>query len=196
MSVSRRELLLSVLALLPGRRGWSQQQPLPGQGAEGSLRDPASAGPSLAPVTARDNDEGVKAIEHRLRCTCGCNLDIYTCRTTDFTCGTSPRLHREVLALQDEGKNADEIIDAFVAKYGEQILMAPKPVGFNIAGYVVPGVALLLGGATLTLLLRRRMRVARVASDAAPGIAPGDGPSAPAEELARLDRELAELEHE
>jgi cytochrome c-type biogenesis protein CcmH len=196
MSLSRRHLVLSIAALVAARRGSSQQEPLPGQGAEGSLRDPASAGPSLAPITARDNDEGVKAIEHRLRCTCGCNLDVYTCRTTDFTCGTSPRLHREVLALQDEGKNADEIIDAFVAKYGEQVLMAPKPVGFNIAGYVVPGVALLLGGATLTFLLRRRMRVARLPGGSASDITSADGPSAPADELARLDRELAELEHE
>jgi cytochrome c-type biogenesis protein CcmH len=196
MSLSRRKLVLSIAALVAARRGWSQQEPLPGQGAEGSLRDPASAGPSVAPITARDNDEGVKAIEHRLRCTCGCNLDVYTCRTTDFTCGTSPRLHREVLALQDEGKNADEIIDAFVAKYGEQVLMAPKPVGFNIAGYVVPGVALLLGGATLTFLLRRRMGVARMPGGPASDSTPADEPAAPADELARLDRELAELEHE
>ena len=196
MTVSRRTLVLSAVALFLGRRGRAQQEPLAGGGSEGSLRDPASAGPSLAPVTARDNDETVKAIEHRLRCTCGCNLDVYTCRTTDFTCGTSPRMHREVLALQDEGKGPEEVVDAFVAKYGEQVLMAPKPVGFNIAGYVVPGVVLLLGGATLTFLLRRRMRRAPAVTSPAPGAEALVDPAGRPEELARLNRELSELERE
>ena len=101
----------------------------------GTRRRPAAPGAGDAP----DNDPFVTAVEHRLQCTCGCTLDVYTCRTTDFTCTYSPALHKEVLALQDQGKTADEIVAAFVAKYGEKVLMAPKPEGFNLAGYVVPG---------------------------------------------------------
>jgi cytochrome c-type biogenesis protein CcmH len=103
-------------------------------------------------------------------------------------------MHREVLALQDQGKNADQIVAAFVAQYGEQVLMAPKPEGFNLAGYLVPGTLLLMGGALLTVLLRRRMRVTAAEQVTAPqeGTIPGATP----EELARLNRELADLERE
>jgi cytochrome c-type biogenesis protein CcmH len=194
-AVSRRSFLASLSLGLgglaaPGVR--AQQQPQ-GQGDVGALRDPSAAGPPKAPATERDNEPFIQAVEHRIRCTCGCNLDVYTCRTTDFTCSTSPRMHREVLALQDQGNNADQIVAAFVAQYGEQVLMAPKPEGFNLAGYLVPGTLLLMGGALLTVLLRRRMRVAaaeRVTVPAAPI------PDATPEEMARLNRELADLERE
>ncbi|HEX5385208.1 MAG TPA: cytochrome c-type biogenesis protein CcmH, partial [Gemmatimonadales bacterium] len=115
------------------------QEPLAGQGANGSLRDPDAAGRPLSATTAADNDEAIKQIEQHLHCTCGCNLDIYTCRTTDFSCSYSPELHKEVVALYDSGKTAQQIVDAFVAKYGEKVLMAPPAEGFNLAGYLVPG---------------------------------------------------------
>jgi hypothetical protein len=44
-----------------------------------------------------DNDEVVKGIEHKLKCTCGCNLDIFTCRTTDYQ---FRRRHKEVMDLR------------------------------------------------------------------------------------------------
>jgi len=184
-------------------RARAQQEPLSGQGETGALRDPQSAGRSRARATHRDNDEFVKAVEHRLQCTCGCTLDIYTCRTTDFTCTYSPQLHQEVLALQDEGKTADEIVAAFVDKYGEDVLMAPKPEGFNIAGYVVPGLLILLvAGVMVVVLWRRSVRLAAYAGT--PGTPPpmpagavagvhAATPASPAE-LERLERELRELD--
>src|SRR5690348_18097192 len=42
------------------------------------------------------------------RSNCGCTLDVFTCRTTDFSCTYSPRLHREVLALRASGKRSEE----------------------------------------------------------------------------------------
>ena len=102
-------------------------------------------------------------------------------------------MHREVLALQDQGKNADEIVAAFVTQYGEQVLMAPKPEGFNLAGYLVPGILLLMGGGLLTVLLRRRMRIAAAERVTVPA---DSMPVATPEELARLNRELADSERE
>ena len=214
MTIDRRGFLrglgrsAAAAAVLSGVRagaGAAQQEgQLPGRGETGTLRDPVSAGRSRERVTASQNDEFIQGIEKRLQCTCGCTLDIYTCRTTDFTCTYSPALHKEVVALAQEGKTADEIVAAFVEKYGEKILMAPKPEGFNIAGYVVPGVAILLVAGAMLVILRQRTRSLRLQAtpagpDAAP-VAPGAlravnaAPAASAEELARLERELRELD--
>ena len=171
-----------------------QQDQLPGAGATGALRDPDAAGRPQERVTARDNDAFIMGVEKRLRCTCGCNLDVYTCRTTDFSCGVSPRMHREVLALQDQGQNEKQIVDTFVARYGEVVLMAPKPEGFNLAGYFVPGVVVLLASGALAWYLRRRSLVA--AAEGAKGGRAGAGiasvPAATNAETAELERALRE----
>jgi cytochrome c-type biogenesis protein CcmH len=186
-------------ALATARLAAQSEGPLAGQGETGSLRDPLSAGRPQERNTARDNDEWVKQVEQRMQCTCGCTLDIYTCRTTDFTCTYSPALHKEVLALKDEGKTQDEIVAAFVAKYGEKILMAPRPVGFNIAGYVVPGSLILLAGSIMAFVLIRRSRL-QPATSAGQSAPLGDRPvaagpvKASADELDRLERALRELD--
>lgn len=172
-------------------------EPLAGRGATGTLRDPSVAGPPRTPGQPGEDDEAIKAIELRLHCTCGCNLDVYTCRTTDFSCSYSPRMHREVLALAREGRTAQQILDAFVAQYGESVLMAPKPEGFNLMGYLVPGTAVALGAAVLTLVIGRRERRRSLALAAAAGAGAGPAgppPAATPEELERLRRALEAVE--
>ena len=44
------------------------------------------------------------------------------------------------------GKTPDEVRAYFVDKYGEWILLAPRAEGLNLIVYLVPVVALLLGG--------------------------------------------------
>lgn len=192
-SVTRRRFLhrVGMVAAVPFG---AAQDSLAGRGAVGTLRDPAAAGRSRAPTVAADYDAQIRAIELRLACTCGCTLDIFTCRTTDFTCTYSPKLHREVVAMHEEGKSAQQIIDAFVAEYGEKALMAPKPEGFNLWGYLLPGAAITAAGVGLFAFISRR----RIKLAAGEGSAPGP-PAAPktdasAEELARLERALSEVE--
>ena len=207
MTLGRRAFLAGLVfgaSSLRGARRLHGQQALPGQGESGTLRDPGSAGGSRERATHRDNDPFVTGIEKRLHCTCGCTSDIYTCRTTDFNCTYSPALHREVLALEDEGKTVEEIVVVFVAKYGEKILMAPKPEGFNIAGYVVPGLVILLVGGVMFAILRQRTRMLEVARAARLPVAPSlpagalgaviSAPAATTDELERLGRELKELD--
>jgi cytochrome c-type biogenesis protein CcmH len=155
------------------------------------LRDPAAAGRSRQRTRDIDNDEAVKWAELRLACTCGCTLDIYTCRTTDFTCTYSPQLHREIVALNEQGLTPQQIIDAFVEKYGEKALMAPKPEGFNLAGYLVPGAAIGVAGGLLAWFIGRRQRVAAAPVGAN---APLVGIDATPEELERLRDALDEVE--
>ena len=172
----------------------SVASPRAGQGDVGALFNPDVAGRPRAPTQESDNDIIVRNTELKLRCTCGCTLDIFTCRTTDFTCTYSPALHREVLALFAEGKTSEGVIAAFVDKYGEKILMAPKPEGFNLAGYVVPGAAILVVGGIVAWIIRRRVR--RSAEDALDlSLAPLPSASMGTDdELERLKRELAEME--
>jgi len=186
---NRRAFLAALAGVLslPARQS-TPQDTLPGTGPSGKLFAPQWAGRPQQPVTEQDNDAGLQAIEKRLRCTCGCNLDVYTCRTTDFTCGVSPEMHRQVVALADAGMGGEEIVNDFVRRHGVAILMAPPRRGFNLAGYFVPSVAILAAAAVLVLVLRRWTR-AGPATAAAPG-APLDASPA---ELERLERELARL---
>ena len=154
-AVDRRAFLRAgALAVLPFVGGQGAQDTT----AAAPLFQPDLAGRPRGRVTDYQNDPFIIGIERRLRCTCGCNLDIYVCRTTDFTCTYSPELHRELVALVEQNLTAEEIIAAFVAKYGEQALMAPPKEGFNWAGYLLPGVAISLTGLVLGWVLVRRRR--------------------------------------
>lgn len=148
------------------------------QSAARSVRLPAKAGapPSMTP-DERDT------LEHRIRCQCGCTMDIYLCRTTDFTCSVSPAMHRDIMALVQSGHSAQEILDAFVNVYGERVLMAPPRSGFNLLGYIVPGIALAIGALVLAAVIHRWKR--RVAGPAMVSHQPAiDGTP---DELARLE---------
>jgi len=184
-------LVVPAAAHLPLVPTAAVQDSLAGRGVVGTLHDPSAAGAPRAPTDAEENEAEIQAIETRLACNCGCTLDVFTCRTTDFSCTYSPRLHREVLALRSQGKTAQQVLDAFVAKYGEKALMAPKPKGFNLAGYLVPGVAIASVGAALVLLIGRRRRVAAAAGGGSSPLAAED---ASPDELERLRQALAEVE--
>lgn len=125
------------------------------------------------------------ALEHRIRCQCGCTLDVYTCRTTDFSCQVSPAMHRDVMALVEGGYGAQEIINAFVNVYGERVLMAPKRSGFNLVGWWMPSFALVVGGVAIAFLIRRWGARQAVVAAAAPALP--TGVEATPDELARLD---------
>lgn len=154
----------------------------------GRLFDPSRAGRPMDTVTALDNDAEIQAIEKRLKCTCGCNLDIYTCRTTDFTCAYSPALHQEVIGLYQAGQTGQQIVDDFVRRHGVAILMAPPQRGFNLAGYWVPSLVILAAAAVLLVVLRRWTRGTRGA-DVAATADPAAAPASP-QELERLRQEL------
>jgi len=114
----------------------------------------AAAGDVYRPVTLPPNagakpsmtDAQRDDLEHQIHCQCGCNLDVYTCRTTDFACSVSPAMHSDVMGLVAGGYSASEILAAFKAVYGERVLMAPVRSGFNLLG---------AGAVVVTALMRR-----------------------------------------
>ena len=53
------------------------------------------------------------------------------------------------------GRTPDEVKAYYVSKYGEWILLAPKPSGFNLVAYLLPVLVVLGGGLLIALAVRR-----------------------------------------
>lgn len=200
-----------LLALAPGtaRALARQQGAAPGAPPQDAGGDPASTqsvaggvemtSDSYKPVrrppkpgAARVvDDKQLELLERKLACPCPCTLDIYTCRTTDFTCGISPAVHRDIMGLVDGGYSADEIMDALLGTYGDFILTSPRKRGFNLLAWIAPAAAITAGGVAIGALLRRWRRGAAVPT-AAGGSGSGAAADATPEELARLEAALRE----
>jgi cytochrome c-type biogenesis protein CcmH len=185
---SRRAFLVrSGVALLGviGAGRLDAQGPQPPQSMSGPMRGEAYKPVVLPPragatpqVTIERRDE----LERHLKCQCGCPLDIYTCRTTDFACPVSPRVHADVQALIASGYSEAEIRDAFVAVYGERVLTAPKAEGFNLLAYVAPFAAITIFGGFAAWIIHRWRREPEIDA-ASPRIPQSAGTP---DELARL----------
>jgi len=153
--IGRREFVVGAagIAAAMAARG------LGGQQSNFQPMDQAAYRPvRLAPkpnATPQLTDVERDALQRELKCQCTCILDVYTCRTTDFTCSVSPAMHRDVLRLVEGGYDAAEIKQAFVDVYGEVVLTAPVKQGFNWLGYLAPGIVMATGGVILTMMLRK-----------------------------------------
>lgn len=181
MTIGRRQFLVSLaggvaLARVAGAQGSANQMDMDMSAATYKpVRLPPKAG--SVPVLTNDQRD---ALEHHIHCQCGCLLDIYTCRTTDFTCPVSPSMHADVMGLIAGGYDAQEILAAFRKVYGERVLMAPAKEGFNWLGYLAPFVALGTGAVVVFALLKHWSRPAEAAQIA------GDTVHATPDELAKL----------
>lgn len=162
MEISRRDFVLGlpvlgIVAALPRRVIGAQAAVQTFNGPMADANDvyrPVTLAPkpgASVSMTDAQRDE----LEHQLHCQCGCNLDIYTCRTTDYACSISPAMHADVMGLVSGGHSAREILAAFKAVYGEKVLMAPVKSGFNLVGYTMPFVALGAGAILVGALLKR-----------------------------------------
>ncbi|HYM22869.1 MAG TPA: cytochrome c-type biogenesis CcmF C-terminal domain-containing protein [Vicinamibacterales bacterium] len=92
-----------------------------------------------------------KQLQHEIVCTCGAcgHASIAECRKDP--CGVSHEMRGEVAALLDQGKTHDEVIQAVLAKYGnEEMLGAPIDKGFNrlvwLFPYLMAGVGIVVIG--------------------------------------------------
>ena len=106
------------------------------------------------------------------------------CRTA-LNVSTSPVADQErafIRARIAEGMTKAEIKAALVDEYGPAVLAEPGDEGFDLAGWVVPGVVVLLAGIGVALLARRWRRPAEPVAADAPDLDPDDA--------RRLDAEL------
>jgi cytochrome c-type biogenesis protein CcmH len=87
------------------------------------------------------------------------------------------------------GENEERIRAYFVAQYGDRVLGAPPPEGFNLGAYLLPLLLLLAGGGVLFYTLR-----GWVQSRAYPSPETFSPAALNGEYAARIARELAERE--
>ena len=133
----------------------------------------------LAPAAAAEQPASLTEIEKQVMCpVCGTLLQL----------AESPQAQRErvfINRLIAEGKDEEQVKDALVAEYGDEVLALPPGSGFSLSAYVVPIVAFLIAVAALTVGVLRWRR----------GGSGGAGPRAAAgpsgEDADRLDADLA-----
>ena len=108
----------------------------------------------LAPAAAAAQQASLPDIEDEVMCPiCGTTLEL----------SDSPQAERErelIRELIAEGKSKDEIKDALVAEYGEDVLAVPDSEGFDLTAWVIPalgiGIAAIVVGLAIARLARRR----------------------------------------
>jgi len=85
---------------------------------------------------ATDANSRFTKLNHRLMCTCGCAELLGECNHVG--CQSSGQELNELRAAIDTGKSDEEIMNAFVVKYGATVLAAPTMHGFDLVAWIAP----------------------------------------------------------
>lgn len=133
----------------------------------------------------------VGEITNNFACTCGCNMVVSACEGS-MTCDAAKNITAEVDQLINQGNTKGEIVQYFTKKYGERILAAPTKKGFNLTAWILPFIALLLGGCLIYLFIDRCLKYSKrnvELKDAGAPIPPDEK-----KYLERLEKELTNFE--
>jgi cytochrome c-type biogenesis protein CcmH/NrfF len=130
----------------------------------------------------------VHQIGDRLACQCGsCNNQVSTCPM--LNCHSATPLREEIAGMIKQGMNPEQIVKAFVAKYGKVILAAPPAEGFDMMAWTLPFIMLLLGFIVVYWLIKTWLNRKPLLAPSVGG--PGTIPESYQE---RIDRELKDLD--
>ncbi|MBI2871729.1 MAG: cytochrome c-type biogenesis protein CcmH [Chloroflexi bacterium] len=108
------------------------------------------AGPGVSPSHAGSI---VDEVEGKIICQCGCTYTLEACASA-MGCSVGDQMRAEIAAMGAQGMTAAQVLDSYVARYGEAILAAPTKRGFNLTAWVTPFAAIAAGGAVVYLLLQ------------------------------------------
>jgi cytochrome c-type biogenesis protein CcmH len=139
-----------------------------------------------APVWGFDS-AGYEKATKTILCDCGCHPQ----SVADCACGRAAAMREDIRKKIASGMSGEAVIAAYVAEYGEKILITPEASGFNLVAWVGPFVLLALGIAGLILLVRRWSGRLRAEAGAEPAVAVG--PPADDAYASRLRREIEDL---
>ena len=107
-----------------------------------------------SPVMADSTTVG--DISKELICQCGCTMVLSNC--THAECASWETMTALIGQKLAQGQSGKQIIQLFVAQYGEQVLAAPPKQGFSLTAWVLPFVAILGGGGVVYIALRNWVR--------------------------------------
>ena len=105
------------------------------------------ATPALAQEITEDD------IAAQLMCQCGCVLVLAHC--DHIECGSGVPMKALVGQKLAQGESQQEILDYFVAQYGEQVLASPVKKGFNLIVWILPFAVILGGGGIVYVVLKQ-----------------------------------------
>ena len=109
---------------------------------------------------ARANAQTVSDVSKQLICQCGCNMVLLNCSHAECTSREAmTTLIKQKLA---QGQSEEQIIQFFVAQYGEQVLASPTKRGFNLTAWVLPFAAILAGGGVVYIALKGWVRRGKI----------------------------------
>jgi len=138
------------------------------------------AGTVPAVQATQASEEEVRAVAAQLRCVVCQNLSV-----ADSPSEMANQMRGIIRERLVAGERPEQIVAYFVEKYGEWILLSPRPQGFNLLVWTVPFAGLaagLLAIALLTVKWRRRVGPALTTEPADPAL------------RERIARELADLD--
>ncbi|MGH7390614.1 MAG: cytochrome c-type biogenesis protein [Candidatus Rokuibacteriota bacterium] len=128
----------------------------------------AGAGGALAQQPARHAEEQVvHEIAARLRCVVCQNLSV-----ADSPSEMANQMRGVVRERLAAGETPEQVVQYFVDKYGEWILLEPRRRGFTLLVWIVPPIAVVAGLAVVAALLVRWTRRGRAARPAATPVDP------------------------
>jgi cytochrome c-type biogenesis protein CcmH len=128
-------------------------------------------------------------IEDEVMCiVCGVPLELAT------EAGQANQERDFIRKLIAEGKTKDEIKDALVAQYGENVLAVPGNSGFDLAAWLVPGLGILIAAVAIGVGVRRWRRDGTDGDRHDGGSAEPPDPKPDAEDAERLEQDLARYE--
>ncbi len=105
---------------------------------------------------AKANSITVSDISKQLICQCGCTMVLSNCSHAE--CMSRDTMTTLIEQKITEGQSEAEIIQFFVAQYGEQVLASPPKRGFNLVAWVLPFAAILVGGGVIYVAVKKWVR--------------------------------------
>lgn len=132
------------------------------------------------------SDDDVNQIAKKLFCPVCENVPLDVCPTQ--ACSQWRATIKEKLVA---GWTEQQILDYFVAQYGERVLAQPSTRGLNILVWVVPPILVVAGALTLWRILRQMSRsTPALATPSGPEFSLGESDSSGDEYIARVEQEL------
>jgi cytochrome c-type biogenesis protein CcmH len=152
-------------------------------GTEPGAAAGTGAGATAAGTGATPND--VARVSRQLYCPVCPNTPLDVCETQ------ACKDWRELIRTKLNGGESDrQIIDYFVAQYGQRVLAQPPAKGFNLLVWIIPVVFLALATAGLIIILRRWSRSRGPAPGAPQTPAFAVPEELPADYVERVEREI------